>query len=130
MSLTYRILSFDGDLATKLRSHELLLGVASLAKLVIGHPEGDVDRGHEGPGGIEMAELVIEEDVGAKLAHDTALVDAAEEEDLVDAEAPGAQGADHPLMGRRGPGGDDGATIVSGWLKSWLDSSSIELKAG
>ncbi|MEN9362659.1 MAG: hypothetical protein RL095_4194, partial [Verrucomicrobiota bacterium] len=22
------------------------------------------------------------------------------------------------------------ATIISGWLKSWLDSSSIELKAG
>ena len=46
-----------------------------------------------------MPLLVVEEHVGAEAIQEGAFFQAAEEQAFVDAHVPGAQGADHALMG-------------------------------
>ena len=63
-------------------------------------PGGDVPAR-----GIDVVLRIAEEDVGAEGLEERALVAAAEEQRLVQAHAPFAQGTDHPLVrGRRARG--------------------------
>lgn len=54
--------------------------------------------------------LVIEEDVRAERFQEFPLGHAAQEQRLVNADVPRAQGADHAFMSRRRPGGDERGT--------------------
>ena len=63
-----------------------------------------------------MDRLIVEEDVGVEGFQDLALLDAAQEEGLVDPDVPCPQGADYSFMGRgascRDEGGADGAGLL------------------
>jgi hypothetical protein len=57
-------------------------------------------------GGLDVAGLVVEEEVGLELAQELALGQAAEEHGLVDLDVPVHQGADGALVRRRAAGRD------------------------
>ena len=71
---------------------------------LVGDAEGNVDR-WGAHGQIEVAQLVVEEDVGAQRLQDGGLWQPAEEEGIVHLQAPGAETVDGTLMGGRRPGG-------------------------
>ena len=79
--------------------------------------------------GLDMPPLVVEKDVRAECPQELALVEAAEEERLVDADVPRAKRSDHPFVRRRAACRDErGAnrTVILG--KVGLDSMQCREK--
>ena len=62
--------------------------------------------GHVFPGRFAMALLIVEEHVRAERLQKGPFGQPAQEQAFVQANAPAAQGAHHPFMGRRRAGGD------------------------
>src|SRR5690606_35698790 len=73
----------------------------------IRHAMRHVPRGDELAGEFHVAGLVVEEDVGAEGLEEFGLLQAAEKDRLIDANAPGAQRADDALVCGRGARGDE-----------------------
>ena len=57
-----------------------------------------------------MADLVVKKDVGTEGLQEHPLVQAAQEQRLVDPDIPGSQGSDHPFVRRRAPGRHKGGS--------------------
>jgi hypothetical protein len=57
--------------------------------------------GHVLPGGIAVPALIVEEYIGAKRAQKLAFIHTTEEHRFIDADIPGSQSANDPLMSRR-----------------------------
>ena len=70
-------------------------------------PEATCPEGTWADGVLDVAGLVVEEEVGLELAQELALGQAAEEHRLVDLDVPLHQRADRPLVRRRAARGDE-----------------------
>lgn len=67
-----------------------------------------MSRRHMARGGFDVAALIVEEDVGAEGPQEFAFVESAQKKRFIDANVPGAQGADDALVRGRSARGDEG----------------------
>src|SRR5690348_8430213 len=77
-------------------------------KSTVAHPVRHVPGRHVLARGLHIGRRIVEEDVGAERVEERTLVATAEEQRLVDAHAPLAQGEDHALVRGCGAGGYQG----------------------
>ena len=91
-----------------LDQHQPAHAELNAAVTAIGNAMRHVAGGDMPPRGVDVVKGVVEEDVRTERLQKLALVSAAKKHPFVQSHTPFAQGAYDALVGRRGPGGDQG----------------------